>query len=539
MTPVRIFVAAASVLFAEHLALDALDLSLQDGDRIGLVGDNGAGKSTLLRLIAGDIAPTAGRIETDGTTAYTSQTSSTTATITVSDLIDSALADARRIESSMRDYERRMSEASEDELPRLIEAYARTVDAYDAIDGYHLADRVAAALDSLGVAHIDRRRRIGEISGGEQHRVALAAALSARADILLLDEPTNDLDDRAVAWVEQRIAETRGIVVAASHDRAFLRSLTTSVIELEDGKAKRYGNGYDGYLSTKAAERERMGRDRRMWESELERHAQLIERNAASIAALPRTLDLPGFGHGAFRGRAPGHGSVSRIRTAKAALAHLRENEPPRAPEELSFQAPAVSVMTENHVAISLQAVSVHGRLGPVTVEASPGDRVLITGPNGAGKSTLLAVIAGRVGADGESSVSGRIAELHQRMEPYSTDDVLRAYGRGRPEHDDDLRRELVATGLLTREQTFMPPSRLSEGQRRRLELARAVAMPSDILLLDEPTNHLAPEVIEQMEQAITAYPGIVVLVTHDRQLRASFPTTHRIHLEPARVLQG
>ncbi|WP_405446034.1 ATP-binding cassette domain-containing protein [Streptomyces erythrochromogenes] len=516
-----------------RVVLDRVSCTVRPGERVGVVGDNGSGKSTLLRLLAGRERPDHGEVTVTapGGTGHLAQTLDLPPDARVGEAVDLALADLRALERRIRAAEALLHRAGPEELA----AYGDLLTAYEARGGRDARRRVATTLRRLGErADLDPDRRLGTLSGGRRSRLALAAALAAEPELLLLDEPTNDLDDEAVAWLEEHLRARRGTLVAVTHDRLFLDRVTTAVLEVDADRrtVRRFGNGYGGFLAGRAAERARREREYEEWRAEVRSAERLAATNIGRFGAIPRKLPRGFSGAGAFRARSRTHGAASRIRTARERLHRLTENPVPPPPQPLTF----TGRFTEGAVrtaagtaagtpagsaagAVELVGAAVPGRLEPVTLELAPGERLLVTGPNGAGKSTLLHLLAGELDpAQGLVRAPARVGLLRQddpwAGEPRST---VELFGQ---EYAD---RFVAGLGLLAPADLTRPVRSLSAGQRRKLELARLVARPLDLLLLDEPTNHLAPAVVEELEAALAHFGGTLVVVTHDRRLRAGF----------------
>ncbi|MDH6676708.1 macrolide transport system ATP-binding/permease protein [Rhodococcus sp. LBL1] len=520
---------AASKRYGDRTVLDGVDLSIAPGEKVGVVGDNGSGKSTLLALIAGRTRPDNGDVHvvSPGGVAYAAQSLDLPGGATVQHAIDHVLHDLRALESRIRDTEQRMSRATAEEMAAALDEYTQLTSLFESRDGYTVDERVDAGLHALGLPHLDRLRPFATLSGGEQARLALAASLASNAELLLLDEPTNDLDDDAVAWLEQHLIDHRGTVVAVTHDRVFLDRLTPVILEVADRCVRRYGDGYDGYLTAKAAERRRRLREYEDWRLELDRSAQLVEANAFRLAAIPRKQEKAGFGHGAFRARGRDHGAMGRIRNAKERIDRLTRNPVAPPPDPLRFRPSlrtAAAAEPEGPV-ISLRDVRVGFRLAIPELDVQPGGRLLVTCPNGAGKTTLLNVIAGAIVPDaGTVRAPARVGFLRQTGGAWPAGATLRqAYASRRPGYPDDAAAELLSLGLFRPDDLDRRVGDLSFGQRRRLDVALLVTSGADLLLLDEPTNHLSPALVEELEEALDAFAGAVVLVTHDRRMRRRF----------------
>ncbi|MEV6976054.1 TlrC/CarA/OleB/SrmB family ABC-F type ribosomal protection protein [Kitasatospora sp. NPDC093806] len=531
--------------FDDHVVLDGVSFSLRPGEKAGVIGDNGAGKSTLLRLIAGLDRPDHGELTVvaPGGLGYLAQSLALPPEATVQDAVDLALAELRVLEAEIRVAEAGLRGLAGPELAPALDAYARLVARYEARAGYEADARVDIALHGLGLPGLARDRALGTLSGGERSRLALAATLASRPELLLLDEPTNDLDDQAVDWLEAHLRAHRGTVLAVTHDRVFLERVTTTILEVGEGRVTRHGDGYEGYLATKAAERRRRLREFEDWRAELVRNRELAETNTARLGAIPRKVPLSVFGHGGFRARGRGHGAMVRIRNAKERVARLTDNPVAPPPEPLVFAARLETATTTaeagNGWAAQLDGVRVGRRLSVPSLRLGAGERLLVTGPNGAGKTTLMRVLAGELAPDeGSVRTRGAVGYLRQEETPWPSGlTVPQAFAHGRPGDQDEHTERLLSLGLFGPADLRLTVGELSYGQRRRIELARLVSEPVDLLLLDEPTNHLSPALVEELEGALAGYAGAVVVVTHDRRLRSRFTGAH-LELAAGRVTE-
>lgn len=532
--PSQLTFSGVSKGYAEHPVLEQVSFSIKSGDVVGVVGENGAGKTTLLRLMAGAEEPDEGEVTLDAAdgVGYLGQTLALPPTATVQDAVDWALGDLRSMEKAIREAESTMASATRAEL----DAYGELVTRFEARGGYEADARAQAALHELGIGHIPYDRELSGLSGGEQSRLALACVLAAEHGLMLLDEPTNHLDDSAVAWLENRLRAFRGTVVAVSHDRVFLERVTDTVLEVDGDRraVNRFGNGYAGFLAEKAAARARWEEEYRIWldDMEFQRVRSVTTAHRVGYANRFHSNKLQYFNHGLRAERQVG----SRVRNALERLRRLEENPVPRPPDPLRFSGglsgPEVAI--EGPV-VTLSDVVVGDRLRVDSLTIEPGRRLLVQGPNGAGKTTLLHVIAGSVVPDaGEVVRRGRIGYLPQEVTVRRPEQpLLTAFAQGRVGTPDEHREKLASLGLFRSETFHVPVGELSVGQQRRLALARLVVEPTDLLLLDEPTNHLALTLVEELEEALTLYPGAVVIVSHDRRLRRRFTG------EPVEVRDG
>ncbi|MET1087399.1 MAG: ABC-F family ATP-binding cassette domain-containing protein [Arthrobacter sp.] len=523
--------------YGDRLLLDNVNLIITAGEHVAVVGENGAGKSPLLRILAGHERPQEGTVTIPGRVGYLAQTHGLPESFTVGGAIDASLASLRSLEAELDRLEAGLADAEDSDL----ETYGRLQTEYQLREGYAAESRVEAALDRLGLGGLDRDRTLGSLSGGEQERVALACVLADPADILLLDEPTNHLDARGVAWLEERLAAHRGIVVVVSHDRMLLRKVAATMIEVDADRrtVARYGNGYDGYLREKAAERQRWAQQYHGWLGAMAAEKRQAETVAGTMGyGRKRDGDKMSFG---FKTGTWERAASSQVRNARERLRRLEASPVEQPPVPLRLAPPAgigfeasLDSASENAqpspvpfaVQLAASGVSVPGRLQPTDFQAGVGEKILIVGPNGAGKSTLLSVLAGTLApAGGTVARPDRVGYLQQELELPQRPSLrlLPAFAAGLGGNIDEHAEALLGLGLFRTSEFHVPVGSLSAGQQRRLALARLLLGGYSTLIVDEPTNHLAPVLVEQLEAALAGFTGTLVMVSHDRALRKWF----------------
>jgi macrolide transport system ATP-binding/permease protein len=525
--------------YGTRTVLDQVSFTVRPGENVAVIGENGSGKSTLLRLLAAAETPDTGEITVrfPGGTGHLAQTLDLDADATVQDAVDLALSELRGMERRLRAAEETLADASDEELA----SYGALLTAYEERGGYEADARVDAALYGLGLARITRDRVLGSLSGGEQSRLALACVLAAAPELLLLDEPTNHLDGAAVRWLEERLRAHRGTVVAVTHDRGFLERLATTILEVDrdERTVHRYGDGWAGYRAAKDAARRGAEQRYADWVEEVNRMEELLEAAGRRLATTGRD---PKQGFGKHR-RSSEAKLGGQVRTVRERLAQLRRNPVTAPPEPLRFTTPLLPAdgAPPRGTLAELDHIQVGERLrldGLLAIE--PGARLLVTGENGAGKTTLLRVLAGDLRPDaGTARRSARIGYLPQELPGHTTrQPLLAAFAAGRPGPPDEYAEQLMSLGLFREEDLRVPVTALSKGQQRRLQIATLVTRPADLLVLDEPTNHIALDLVEDLQAALTAYPGAVVAVSHDRDFRARFEA-ERLELRAGRGSSG
>lgn len=503
-----------------RLLFAGLDVVVNARSRLAIVGENGTGKTTLLHLLAGLERPDDGRVQRVGTIGLSRQSMPSSDGETVGSLIDEATHLSRTALTRLDAATEALASGCEGAEHH----YAEALELATSLDAWDTDRRIDIALEALG-ACTDRARVLRTLSVGQRYRVRLACLLGGQHDILLLDEPTNHLDADGLDFLTTRLRERTGGVVLVSHDRALLRDIAREFLDLdpsEDGRAHLYAGGYDAWREARRRERER-------WESDYgEQVAEHRRLSAAASEARNRLSDSwrPEKGHGRYQRQSRAPGVVRAFNRELAALEAHRVTVPAPPPRlawpELRVR-PGVPLLRGEGVAVA-------GRLDePVNLDLSGGDKVLIAGPNGSGKSTLLAVLAGTLApTSGEvrrlagASVAALRQETPDWLPEALPDRVYEShlaglFASGALREGDAV--SLGATGLLDREARCTRVGRMSEGQRRRLDLALQLAGRPTLLLLDEPTNHLSMGLVDEVTAAILATKAAVVVATHDRQL--------------------
>jgi macrolide transport system ATP-binding/permease protein len=499
--------------------LDGLDLVAAPGARVGLIGPNGSGKSTLLRLLAGFERPDHGEVSAPTDLVFVPQEPEATAG-TVGDLLDAALRPLHDAVASLERLATAMA-GGEDVGTAYDEALAWAT-AHEAWD----ADRRATlTAGTLGVADLDRDRPVGTLSGGQRTRLALAAALVRRPACLLLDEPTNHLDDEALDLLEHSLVDLPGVVVAASHDRTFLDTVCTELVDLDAGElgtdgrgGRRFGGSFREYLRVQEDSRRRWQATFDAQQEEIARLREKTHQGTGAIAHDRGPRDNDKFIYG-FKGAKVEAAHARRLRDAERRLEVAEREAVRRPPRPLSFSG-RLTGGAEDGVVVRVRGLVVRGRLELARLDVPAGTTLLVTGPNGSGKSTLLDVLAGRLEVEGDVQVRARrVRLLAQDPDLPRERPALRAYrdavGVARAEEVP-----LRSLGLLHPRDHGTRVGDLSLGQQRRLALAVAVAGAPDLLLLDEPTNHVSLQLAGELEEALGTSPGTVVVTSHDRWLR-------------------
>jgi macrolide transport system ATP-binding/permease protein len=508
--------------YAGAVVLDGVDLVASPGQRVGLVGENGSGKSTLLRLLAGAEPPDRGTVRAPDDLAYLPQEPRYPRGTTVGAVLDEALAALHQVVDDVETLGARLSAE-----PELAERFAQRLEWAQAHDAWDADRRAALAADRLGLDFLDRSHDVARLSGGQRSRLALAALVVARPGAVLLDEPTNHLDDEALEVLEEACLDLPGVVVVVSHDRVFLDRVCTAIVDLDpshfglDGSGgNRYRGSFSDYLRARAEARARW---ERTYADEQEQIA-VLRRQAATTArqvAHNRPARDPDKFVYAFKGGKVASTVARRVRDVERRLEVAERDQVRKPPRPLRFDE-TLTATASRASAVQVRDLIVRGRLEVPRLDLAAGGKLLVEGANGSGKSTLLHVLAGNLRPDeGSVHVSARrIGLLVQDVafrDPTST--AVRTYEQALGP-DTAERRPLSGLGLLHPREAMKPVANLSVGQRRRLALAILVGRSPDLLLLDEPTNHISLALAGELEEALSAAPGTVLVASHDRWLR-------------------
>ncbi|CAL9585992.1 Energy-dependent translational throttle protein EttA [Streptomyces sp. enrichment culture] len=522
-----------------------LDLVVAPGDVIGLVGANGAGKSTLLRILAGLTAPEQGEVRLSPPTAtvgHLPQEPERRPGETVRAFL------ARR--TGVTGAQRAMDEATQalvDGAPGADDAYATSLERWLALGGADLDERAEEVADALGLA-VGLEQPMTSLSGGQAARAGLASLLLSRYDLFLLDEPTNDLDLDGLERLERFVTGLRAGTVVVSHDREFLARTVTKVLELDlaQRRTNLYGGGYEGYLEERETARRHARED---YEEYADRKAALEERARTQRAWMDKGVrnarrkagDNDKIGR-KFRSEAS-EKQAAKARQTQRLIERLETVEEPRKEWELRMEIAAAP--RSGAVVASLRDAEVRRGgfvLGPVTLQIDWADRVAVTGANGAGKSTLLGALLGRVPLDaGHASLGSGVlvGEVDQaRRLFHGPESLLDAFRAAVPDTEPVEVRTLLAKFGLKTDHILRPAAGLSPGERTRAALALLQGRGVNLLVLDEPTNHLDLPAIEQLESALDAYGGTLLLVTHDRRMLDAVRVTRRLEVADGKVAE-
>ncbi|GHB61401.1 ABC transporter ATP-binding protein [Streptomyces cirratus] len=522
-----------------------LDLVVAPGDVIGLVGVNGAGKSTLLRLLAGLDAPETGELRLSPPGAAVGHLPQ---------------EPERRPGESVREFLARRTgvAAAQAELdaatqglvdgtPGADDAYGEALDRWLNLGGADLDERAQEVADDLGLS-VGLDLPMTALSGGQAARAGLASLLLSRYDVFLLDEPTNDLDLDGLERLEQFVKGLRAGTVVISHDREFLARTVTKVLELDlaQQQINLYGGGYEAYLE----ERERARTHAREEFDEYADKRSALEGRAAMQRgwmdkgvknARRKASDNDKIGK-KFRSEAS-EKQAAKARQTQRAIERLDVVDEPRKEWELRMEI-ASAPRSGSVVATLREAAVSRGdfHFGPASLQIDWADRVAITGANGAGKSTLLAVLLGRLAPDSGAASLGSgvlVGEVDQARGLFLGDEpLLEAFCAAVPDTEPAEVRTLLAKFGLKAAHVLRPAATLSPGERTRAALALLQGRGVNLLVLDEPTNHLDLPAIEQLESALEAYEGTLLLVTHDRRMLDAVHVTRRLEVSDGKVVE-
>ena len=483
---------------AGRLLLEASDLHLRPGDRLGLVGANGSGKTTLMRVLAGERGTEGGEIVARKNTriGYLPQDAVSGSSEPLWDEVQAGLTDLLALQAALE----RATDAL-DGSPESIERHAAAEEAFRQAGGYALDERIGTVLHGLGFRRESWRLPCDRFSGGWQVRIALARLLVAEPDVLLLDEPTNHLDLHARSWLGQWLGRFDGAALVVSHDRHVLDACATGIVELRRRRLDRYRGNFSSYLAQRAE---------RLRQQDLERGRAAEER--AAIEDFARR----------FRYKAT---KAKQVQSRLKKLEKLPEVEAAESAQRARVRLAAPKEGPELVVRVEELAVGYGDRIlaDGLQLEIRRGERWVLLGPNGCGKSTLLRVLAGHAPLSGQVTLGRRARRGHFEQDqaqalPEGLTGVQVLLDRDPFLTETRARSALGALGL-SGDRALQPVETLSGGEKARVALASLCLREHDLLLLDEPTNHLDVLTVAALAEAMADFPGALVLVSHDRAL--------------------
>ena len=490
--------------FGEHEVLQDVNAGVERGDRIGIIGANGTGKTTLLRILCGECLPDAGDAAFGAgvTTGYLEQNARLDPALDVYATMKLVFTPALDAMQEMEALQKQLAAAPHDAA--LAEKIAHCTAVIDAMDAYNMDTQIKKVLNGMGFPVDTWVKLAGVLSGGEQTRLRLARLLLERPDLLILDEPTNHLDLETMEWLENYLKTYRGAVLVVSHDRYFLDAVCTRIWELRGKSIKTYRGNYSAYLPQREAADERQ---QKLHDAAVEKAAKLqdyVDRNLVRAS------------------------TTKMAQSRRKQLEKLEITEAPKdETNQLKFRFEYDVEPWNELVLMKNLTIRIGERtlLEPFTYTVCRGQRLVIAGPNGAGKSTLMQVL------DGKRRPSGGMVRLGTGARPSIFAQQQNRLGQGRvidviwnkyPRMTElEVRSHLAKLGFRG-ETVFKPCEALSGGELARLRFAEIVLERPNLLFLDEPTNHLDIYTRENLTEALMAYTGTLLMVTHDRHLMNS-----------------
>lgn len=497
--------------YGDRITLNGVSFELASGARVALTGRNGAGKTTLLKIILGELKPDWGELEFEGDfrIGALEQDPSFESGTSVQTVIREAMQHVFNLEQQLRFLETQL----EFNAAAVLE-WSQTLEAFEMAGGYSSearASQILAALELNGFLG----REASSLSGGERTRLALAVALVNRPDLLVLDEPTNHLDIKMREWLERTLLEYPGALLIVSHDRALLDAVVNATFHLERGTLKSYPGGFSKARLARLEERRVQGKQHRVGRFEYKR----LEKSANRVSAWGKNNEKLAKRAKAIKTRA------DRV-AASTIEAPIRERKIAMSLE--AGNAKAATLFKLEHVNKHFGERIILENAG---LRIRAGDRIALLAPNGAGKTTLLKIILGELAPDVAANPEP-VIRFSDGVQPAYFDQTFHGLNPNRTVLNQISQRvgETQAKAYLGRygfkpEDFLKIPKQLSGGERARAGMALIAATRADVLILDEPTNHLDVEALESLEDALWAYPGSVLFVTHDRAFAQAVAT--------------
>ncbi len=507
-----------SKIYNGNTVLDNVALTIEDNDRIGLVGVNGCGKSTLLRIITGEEEPETQpepnvahvAVTKSASIGFLAQNTGLDRSSTIIEEMTSVFSWLLKIGDELRELEKTMAspEAHSDEkkFAKISEEYARKTAIFESNDGYLINVKINKVLNGMGFGTETYDRVISTLSGGEKTRLALSKLLLENPNLLILDEPTNHLDFNTIMWLEDYLKDYKGALLIVSHDRYFLDKLTTSTCEIERGRLKRYKGNYSAFTKLKEADVIRQMKEYEAQQEEIAKLQDFIDRNLVRATT----------------------SNMAKSRIKKLEAMELIEKPVTNTKSaKIKFEydiAPPIDVLTVKNIDVSVgNGYDRKTLVDNLSFEVKRGEKLGIIGSNGIGKSTLLKIIqhilpCSHGSVEWTKNIKISYFDQENSQLDFNKTVMEEVHSRYRTMSDLEIR-SILGSVRMVGENVFKPISVISGGERAKLCFAIMMLERGNVLILDEPTNHLDIDTKEVLEKALCDYDGTIIFVSHDRYL--------------------
>ncbi len=507
-----------SKIYNGNTVLDNVALTIEDNDRIGLVGVNGCGKSTLLKIITGEEEPETQpepnvarvAVTKSASIGFLAQNTGLDRSSTIIEEMTSVFSWLLKIGDELRELEKTMAspEAHSDEkkFAEISEEYARKTAIFESNDGYLINVKINKVLNGMGFGTETYDRVISTLSGGEKTRLALSKLLLENPNLLILDEPTNHLDFNTIMWLEDYLKDYKGALLIVSHDRYFLDKLTTSTCEIERGRLKRYKGNYSAFTKLKEADVIRQMKEYEAQQEEIAKLQDFIDRNLVRATT----------------------SNMAKSRIKKLEAMELIEKPVTNTKSaKIKFEydiAPPIDVLTVKNIDVSVGSGYDRKTLvDNLSFEVKRGEKLGIIGSNGIGKSTLLKIIqhilpCSHGSVEWTKNIKISYFDQENSQLDFNKTVMEEVHSRYRTMSDLEIR-SILGSVRMVGENVFKPISVISGGERAKLCFAIMMLERGNVLILDEPTNHLDIDTKEVLEKALCDYDGTIIFVSHDRYL--------------------